>query len=448
MIKKILAKEIITSAPLTFSLWGVFLESTIKLPIKKIDIYIQKWAMVQSDSFKEKDWEDVQFKKLKKTLCHANKNIVFWRSLFKKINFNPKKMSRIEDIQKIPILTRSGIKKIKQEDLLGLNIDRQRYSQASTSGSTGEPLTFFQDKRDLFRRKINNFQEFRYIGANTDDSILIVSLTTHKDLEDFNIRIKSLDFEDEGKRHSKIYPLIVSAQPRLLIATPSDLERILFFCKKDGFRPRIDRVCYMGEELNQKIKEEIKSFFGSIVYSSYGTCECSLIGIQCKSEGRHLAPWMNFVEVVEGRIVVTTFENEVMPFIRYEIGDEGSILDEKCKCGRSSKLLTFKGRSAGLIKLNDNSIFHMLYVVQYLAKTFSEKITKFQFEQKSPQILIMRYVLNSKDDQVLVEGELKKYFETVLKNKIEVVFVNVEYIHPNFSRKTPLFIKNYEPDFL
>jgi phenylacetate-CoA ligase len=335
------------------------------------------------------------------------------------------------------------LKKIKIEELLATNVPKSRLLKAFTSGSTGEPFGFYQDKEELFRRGINNFEEFRYAGFDLKKGkILIINLSSHKDLDSFGERVSIVDFENYEKRRNILYPKISILQPRLLISTPSHLERFLFFCEKDGFRPVIESVCYLGELMEEGLKKRIESFFGAVVYSTYGTRECSLIGIQCKSGLQHTAPWMNYVEVVNGQVIVTTFENKVMPFIRYSIGDEGVLLNETCKCGRSSQLIKFKGRAGGAIELSNKRLVPILYITQHIANKYSKKISKFQFQQDSYKQIQMRYVPNSKNESTAIEESLNIYLNSLFENQIEVVFHCVDYILPNDSGKTTLFIKN------
>lgn len=442
LLKKMIAKKIIIAPPFSTMSWAQFLETKWKIPFTEVDTMMQNWALVQSDAFSEKDWQEVQFKKLKKILCQAGKNVPYWRALFKKIGFFPEKIRHIEEIRKIPIITRAELKMIQSEDLLAKNIPASRLVLAATSGSTGEPFQFFQDRRDLFRRCINTTQELRTIGVRSTDAIFRIGLQTHKDLDGLGPRIEPHELESEQKRYDVVYPLIRSLLPRLLISTPSYLERFLFHCEKDGFRPKIDRICYMGEEMRPETKNSLERYFRAKVSLTYGTRECSLIGIQCERQSLHIAPWMNFVEIVDGQIVVTTFENEATVFIRYAIGDGGRLLETPCSCGRSSRTIAFSGRTAyGTADLSDGSVYQMSYVIQYLAGDGPVGIKKFQFEQTTHQRLNMRYVPMDENDCERIESDLQKYFFSIFQDKLEVVFQRVESILPNESGKTSLFIK-------
>ena len=72
-----------------------------------------------------------------------------------------------------------------------------------------------------------------------------------------------------------------------------------------------------------------------------------LLGAECeRHEGLHLTAEQTLLEIVddeghpvapgtEGNVVVTDLYNYGMPFIRYRIGDVGSLDRSACACGRS-----------------------------------------------------------------------------------------------------------------
>lgn len=435
---KALAKKIITSPPLSVEYASPCLPRLIASHLEKLDIEIQNWALTQSDLFSEDDWKEIQLKKLKKILVYAGSHVPYWKRLFEKLKFNPLNLKKVEDIDCLPITTRSDLKNIPLEELTAKGIHSRRFIHAATSGSTNEPLFFFQDKRDLFRRRINTFQELRYIGFSANRCI-ILGLESHKDLEGIGIHIFPPDLEINKKRLQEIYPVICSVNQPLLISTPTYLERLAFFFKRDNFRHTFGAIVYRGEHLTTDERTSLEKFFGCPIFSTYGTTECSLIGIQCSQRNFHLAPWMNYTEVINGMIVVTLFENEVMPFIRYAIGDEGMITSQKCPCGRRLKLIEPQGRRAGLLEFSDGSIYPMFNILNHFAQNFSDRIKKFQVEQTSDH-LIFRYVPSTYATRDL-EEKIKIYLHSINK-KATVEIEATEYISPNKSGKTPVLIKN------
>ena len=93
---------------------------------------------------KEK-WEQLQIARLRKLLLSAEKTVPYYRKIFKIAGFDPHTAKLPADMKKIPVLTKSIVQD-NQKELVADNITRKSLIENSTGGSTGNPLTFYQDK--------------------------------------------------------------------------------------------------------------------------------------------------------------------------------------------------------------------------------------------------------------------------------------------------------------
>jgi len=417
-IKKFIEKKIIEKAPFSVEYDHDAFPDFFRAKVRAVDARLQNWALLGSDFFSADDWQEIQLVKLKKLLVHAGTNVPYWRELFWKIGFDPQRISHARDIERIPMLTRAELKKIPQERLLAENIPKWRFIEASTSGSTGEPLRFFQDARDVFRRFINTNQEFRYAGTG-HEPLTIVGLRKHHDLDDAGTSFSIWDLENPETRHTRIYPH-VTQNPSVLVTAGSIVRRIAFFAQYDDIRPLFSKIFYRGEFLSDRIIRELSSFFNCQLFTTYGTRECSLLGIECERHVLHQAPWMNLTEVVGmdgarkahgdvGDIVVTFFENYAMPIIRYRIGDTGNSVGQACRCGRSSPVIKLFGRRSMFIRVAGEKSIPLTVFTKHIDENYSDKIFRYQFLQKDPRLLVFRYVPMEKGQ--LVEEEAIREME-------------------------------------
>lgn len=450
-MRKSVAKKIIINPPLSIRYSSAFLPRRLATQLEGLDMDIQDWALAQSDFFSEEDWREVQRKKLGSLLVHAGDNVSFWNRIFNDSGFEPRRFKNLDDLEKLPVTSRAHLKKAGHEDLTASNIPQSRMIRTATSGSTAEPFVFLDDRRGIFRYKVNVFLELRYIDVPAQSNIVILGLGGIKGLRHYPLRIDPREIESREWRMHTLYPLLTSARPEILFSTPSYIRRLAHFCGQDGFRYSFAGIRYCGESMDLTERDELENFFQCGIYSTYGSHECSIIGIECKNRNMHTVPWLNYVEIVDGNgnvlpygqvgnIVVTFFENECMPFIRYVLGDRGSILKEKCSCGRSSALLQLEGRVLGFLEFRDRSIYHVSYVVAYIAKNFSDSICRFQLEQPEPTKIIFRYV--PQKQRVEVEKRLDKYFSSFLNGRAEITYEAVDYIQPDARGKTKIFIKS------
>ena len=448
---KNLAKKIISVAPLSIELSGnyEFLFSLF-LPL---DRTTQNWALNQTDFFSEDDWKEIQLIKLKKILIHARNNVPYWRKLFKNIDFIPENLKEFKELSKIPVLNRGEVKKIPIDELTTCDIPGWRFKEAVTSGSTGEPLKFYQDLRDNLRREVNTFHELRYAGASYRDHIAVLGLDNHKDLDNLGRRFSSVEWGDKYCRKSLLYPYM-RLKPAVLIANGSDLRRFLSLTHREVPGITFKALMYRGEHISESERNSISRFFKCPIFTTYGSRECSLLGIECENHKLHSVPWMNYFEVVsdDGRIVpdgckgnaiTTFFEDFVMPFIRYKIGDKAVINAELCSCGRKSKTITFFGRESEFIKFpGSNKSVSVVDLMRHIDNNCHQEIKQYQFELRSEKLIIFRYVPNL----AITETEkkhLSNLLEEALERQFQIVLEEVAMINPLTGGKTPILIRNY-----
>jgi len=439
---KFLAVKIITAPPFSIEYNHRIFPSIIRKRASKIDESLQQWALAQADFFSESDWRDIQLKKLKNILVHAGHNVFYWRELFKKINFNPEKFKDFNDLKKLPVLTRAEIKKIPIKNLLARNTDRERTMEQFTSSSTGEPLRIFQDEKDLFLRRICTYETYRWMNVSVDAKICIFGLESARNLQGLGMHISMIDMESV-KFRKRIYNDFIAYNPRLLIGTPAHLDRVLYFFQKDNISFKIESIIYIGESMNANLRHRLSDFFSSKIFSAYGAREASPLGIDCGNgeQNLHIVPWMNYLEIVEGKIIVTNLWNMVMPFIRYEVGDYGSWRNVNCQCGRQLPIFEVEGRILGNIDLPYGVSYPVNHILAYFTVNYHQEIERMQIEQIGLANLIFRYKPARPSAIIIIEKKGREYFNGILGNKIKVAFEITDYFPSNQNGKIPIFIK-------
>lgn len=160
---------------------------------------------------------------------------------------------------------------------------------------------------------------------------------------------------------------------------------------------------------------------------------------------------MNYIEIVDnqgvslsdgtaGNVIVTFFENYVTPFIRYQLGDQGFLHKEKCRCGRGSGVITLEGREPIIIAIDGVGSIPLIKLTNYIAKNYASGIMQYQFILKDASTLLLKYVSTNiirKPDQL----KIKEYFEKLVQGRIKIEIAEVSEILPESSGKTPVFIR-------
>jgi phenylacetate-CoA ligase len=366
------------------------------------------------------------------------------------------RLRSLVDIQSLPVISRAEVKRMDIEDLLALPLVSSRGSVAYTSGSTGEPLMFYRDARDILRRIVNTEEEFRYgLGSRVvDDEVVVLGLENHPDLSGFGRHFNFAQLESDDARRGELYPHVRAVRPVLVTAT-SALQRLLIhlLTRDRGMKLSFQAIFYRGERLEEPYRQRLSALFGCPLYATYGSAECSLLGIECSSHRLHTAPWMNYIEILrddgspaslgeEGDVVVTFLENYVMPFIRYRVGDRGSFDPEPCACGRASRLIRISGREQLMIRLPNRVLVPVLNLARYINERYSEAILQYQFID-APDAISFRYVPTDPLNPGVsgMEQAIRGYFLEQLRNLREVRIEAVASLGVQKGGKTPLLIR-------
>jgi phenylacetate-CoA ligase len=94
--------------------------------------------------------------------------------------------------------------------------------------------------------------------------------------------------------------------------------------------------------LENAVRARIESAFSAPVCDVYGSTELKEIAWECRERaGYHINSDWVLVEIEEpqGSVLVTSLYNRGMPLIRYRLGDTGSFIASRCRCGRSLPLM-------------------------------------------------------------------------------------------------------------
>lgn len=396
---------------------------------------------------------DIRLRELKKILSHAAKNAEYWRGVLLSAGIDPQNLT-FAAFDKLPLLTRALVKERGIGSFLASGIPENRRLLAHTSGSTGEPLVFYQDIKELLKRRMNILYGLRLHGIQISRPAIISGLDTHIYLEPLGR--KWSDLRNERHRVSTFYPMLEQLKPEVLFCTPSYLK-MFYMCLMQDKRMFSFRMIYCAGELMYKEDRKIfSSAFQSKIAMWYGTRETGPIAVECAAGKYHILPWSNYVEIVSsesiplgagevGDIVVTSFYNYVMPFIRYKIGDRGTILFDACSCGSSIPVLKIAGRRPNIIKTPGGNAFAISEIESAIASRFANVILQFQFVEENPGKYIFRFVPNSRYLPEFNAPLLKSLYKIIGQGS-KIIIEKVQLILPDASGKAPIFLKANNSD--
>jgi phenylacetate-CoA ligase len=299
----------------------------------------------------------LQEKKLKKIIYHAYHNVRFYHDIFKENKLLPSDIKTLEDLNKIPIISKEKIRANYPDNIVAKNVNLSKCKIWQTSGSTGIPTkTAYDKKADDFAKAIivrsyigNGLKLFdRWCVLGPEDYILEKPKTyfVNQKLGIFSPFYVSL-FDSMEKKVS----LIKKINPRVLDSLSMDLYLLAKYIDENhigGINPEI--IITNGEIIVDPMRKYINKVFNVELSDLYGCYEFRRTAWECPChEGYHIdvdSLIMQFIRNGEeicagkqGTIVFTGLYNYAMPLIRYDIEDIGVPSDDFCSCGRGLPIM-------------------------------------------------------------------------------------------------------------
>ncbi len=265
--------------------------------------------------------------------------------------------------ESLPILTKEDVR-LHLDDLLDRNAERARVGLGHTGGSTGQPLAFWYDeaKHELMRAgMLRGFmmsgwrpgQKVLYLwGARQDVGKNGVFGQRLADALAGEHTVAALEYSEE--RLAAWVRLIRRWRPSLLYGYASALEQLARHVADRGLAPPDSLIgAYStAEMLDDAARARMEAAFGCKVFNQYGCREVPNIAWECRHGGMHVMADLVHLESVNvdgaDRLLVTSLSNRLMPFIRYELGDAGRLLEGECPCGSPFPLMRM-----GVCRKND-----------------------------------------------------------------------------------------------
>ena len=407
---------------------------------------------------------ELQNDKLEALLMHAFEKVPYYRRLF--LNMGLKQPNLLDNFQRIPILTKSLIRK-NLNDLCSTEYNRSaRLIPNSTSGSTGEKLIFYYDRDSGFQRDAVVNVDLEALGIRQGERIAKLwgapmdlskaaslrgkmhGLVTNK------LMLTSYRLSEESL---KLYLERLKAfKPTVLISYPTPLVTFCNYLKKrsESSLPTLKAIVASAETLFPWQKKLIEETLKCSVFNRYGSREFGDIAHEfgCRN-GLHVHTHRFVVEILNdklqpvspgetGEIFVTDLDNFGMPFLRYQIGDLGSwSTDQNCTCGRGWPLLSkIEGRSFDVVAApNGNRIGGTFWTILFRKRP---GIRRFQVHQLQSDQIVVRYVPDPEFENLPPESVRfwTKSISDMCGDDLRLDFVRVDDIELTASGKTRIVI--------
>ncbi len=378
----------------------------------RISYYLLKaLSRIRWDKDKLREYQN---ERLRKVVKYAYDNVLFYRELFRNAGIKPSDIRTVEDLNKLPIVRKSEMKKRREADLISREFQSENLKVLRTGGSTGEPFSIFISRNEDDWRKAIYMRANISCGQKPRDRwVAVVDAERVTDTTHFQHLI--------GVFAQKVIPVVWNRdiQFRAIENLKPDVldgfSNVLWLIAREAetrnvksIRPRI--VFGSGGLISRSSREYLEGVFGAPYYDQFGCTEIDRSAWQCSERvGYHMDVDSVVIQFVDeegkevglgerGEIVYTSLSNYAMPFIRYGVGDIGVPIDDECSCGRKLPLMkVVEGRSNSfLVFPNGHVVAPMSFIETMKAFRLVKEIDQYRVVQKRED-LVEIYVKKTND---------------------------------------------------
>ncbi|EOH94151.1 phenylacetate--CoA ligase family protein [Enterococcus pallens] len=400
---------------------------------------------------------------------------IYDRNLFTKPISDFPKLNKEEFLKNFDDIVTSNdlsMDSLRAFDGLELRKDKKyqdNYHLVHSSGSTGKPMYFVYDENawnqmliGIIRAALWDMSELEIIRLLLKGpKIAYIAATDGRYGGAMAVSggVKSLKgkqlFLDIKTPLSEWIREIEAFKPNVIIGYPSAIKIVADLVAKGETQVNVSRVISCGEPLNINLRRYFSEVFCAKIINIYGASESLALGVETdESDGMYLFDDLNYIEVQDGEMYLTSLYNYTQPLIRYKITDQLTLkkVDQgfskaEILLSRNEDLLWFE-KSDGI-----EDFIHPLAIEGFCI----EAMLDYQFVQDSNRsfTILVESALGADHDRI--RSEFRMAMQEILDEKklsnVKFAIKFVDRIEPNLiSGKKQLIQKEYnllsvEPEF-
>lgn len=368
----------------------------------------------------------------------AWEHVPYYRDKYRQYGIDINGIKDIRDIVKLPVIDKEEVR-LHQKEMISDRYAPSQLMYLTTSGSTGNPLGFYQPKTMVMIEWAYVMHIWKRIGCLPSSSRLVLrgkKLHGNTDGQPYFYdplrRELSCDIFNMTEQNMECYcQAIERYRPEFIHGYMSSIVMLAKYIsgRKGGLRHQFKGILAVSENILQEQRDFAEKLFGARVLSFYGHTERLIIAGECeKNTQYHIEPLYGYCELLDadnrqsdtGEITATGFINDAMPFIRYRTGDRAAFdAHTHCACGRQHvRWKRIDGRILEVLVANDGNFFPLTAIDGIHTSDF-DNVIRYRFVQYEPGIVQMDIVPSS--DYVAQNGErIKQMLEGRVNGKINI----------------------------
>lgn len=321
----------------------------------------------------------LQSEKLVRQVSHVYENVPYYRDLMQKKGVTPGDIRGVEDLYKLPFLSKSDLRETYPYGMLAVPLaDCVRIQ--STSGTTGKRVIAYYTQHDIDLWEECCARAIVAAGGTKEDIVQVCYgyglFTGGSGLHGGSHKVGSLTLPMSSGNTDRQIQFMMDLKSTILCCTPSYAAYLGESLKERGYKPTdnfLKAGIFGAEPWTEEMRRNIEKSLGIKAYDIYGLTETSGPGVafECECQcGMHINEDHFLAEIIDpdtgevlpegsrGELVFTSLDKEAFPLLRYRTRDITVLTREKCACGRTHvRMKKPMGRSDDMLIIRGVNVF-------------------------------------------------------------------------------------------
>ena len=321
----------------------------------------------------------IQNEKIVKQVKHVYENVPYYRNLMDEKGVKPEDIQGVDDIRKLPFLTKADLREAYPYGLLATDLNNCVRIQ-STSGTTGKRVVAFYTQNDVDLWEECTARAIVAAGGDENDVCQVSYgyglFTGGAGLHGGSHKVGCLTLPMSSGNTERQIQFMMDLGATILCCTPSYAAYIGETLAEMGYKPEDNKLkagIFGAEPWTEEMRRNIEKSLGIKAYDIYGLTEISGPGVsfECEEQtGMHINEDHFYAEIIDpdtgevlpegskGELVFTSLDKEAFPLIRYRTRDITVLSREKCSCGRTFiRMHKPMGRSDDMMIIRGVNVF-------------------------------------------------------------------------------------------
>ena len=339
----------------------------------------KKYWNEEIETMKYEDMRALQSERLVEQVKHVYANVPYYRDLMDKKGVKPEDIKGVDDLHKLPFLTKSDLRDAYPYGLLAVPL-KDCVRIQSTSGTTGKRVVAFYTQEDIELWENCCARAIVAVGGDENDVCQVCYgyglFTGGPGLNGGSHKVGCLTLPMSSGNTERQIQFMMDLGSTILCCTPSYAAYIGESLKEAGYKPEDNKLragIFGAEPWTEEMRRDIEASLGIKAYDIYGLTETSGPGVsfECEEQtGMHINEDHFIAEIIDpdtgevlpegskGELVFTSITKKAFPLLRYRTRDICVLTREKCSCGRTLvKMSKPMGRSDDMLIIRGVNVF-------------------------------------------------------------------------------------------